>query len=171
MEIKCKTIEVLGDALLLKGVSGFSGIEQADLYDITIKRHREKRSLDANAYCWVLIDKLAQKLQGTTPIKKSEIYRDFVRNVGGNTGTVCCTEKSANAFCEVWQSNGLGWQAEKCESKIKGCVNVVIYYGSSTFDTAQMSRFINLVVDECKQQGIDTKTPYEIAEMLARWGE
>lgn len=35
------------------------------LYDLEIKEHRAKRSLDANAYCWVLINKIADVLRIT----------------------------------------------------------------------------------------------------------
>ena len=33
-------------------------------YDLTVKEHRKKRSLDANAYAWVLIGKLAGAILG-----------------------------------------------------------------------------------------------------------
>ena len=60
------------------------------LYDLTVKEHQKKRSLDANAYCWVLINKLADALR-LTP---KEIYRQAIQNVGGNyevipTNEVC----------------------------------------------------------------------------------
>ena len=54
-------------------------------------------------------------------------------------------------------------------SKIAGCVNVVLYYGSSTYDSAQMSRLIDLVVQECQAQGIETKTPEELALLKEDW--
>lgn len=50
-------------------------------------------------------------------------------------------------------------------SKIEGCTNVILYDGSSTYDTAQMSRFVNMVVDECKIQGIETMTPEELCKL------
>ena len=37
-------------------------IDPAKTYDLTVKPHRERRSLDANAYCWALLDKLADAL-------------------------------------------------------------------------------------------------------------
>ena len=41
------------------------------LYDLEVKEHRKKRSLDANAYAWVLINKIADALR----ITPKEIYR------------------------------------------------------------------------------------------------
>ena len=55
------------------------------------------------------------------------------------------------------------------ESKLPGCVNVVLYYGSSTYDTAQMSRLIDNIIQDCKAQGIDTRTPEEVARMKEEW--
>lgn len=49
--------------------------KQNRIYDCEIKEHREKRSLDANAYCWVLLDKLADAIHST----KEEIYLQKVR--------------------------------------------------------------------------------------------
>ena len=38
------------------------GLKPGKVYDVEIKEHREKRSLDANAYFWVLVDRLAETL-------------------------------------------------------------------------------------------------------------
>ena len=68
-----------------------------------------------------------------------------------------------------WELNGIGWQTDTMPSKIDGCTNVILYYGSSTYDTAQMTRLINNIVEDCKAQGIETRTPEEIENMLNLW--
>lgn len=136
------------------------------LYDLVIKEHREKRSLDANAYAWVLMDKLAE----ATGIPKVEIYREAVRNIGGNTETVCVKEKAAEKLRSTWSKNGIGWMSDLIDSKIPGCVCVVLYYGSSTYDTAQMSRLIDNLVYDCKLLGIETLTPEKLEQMKEEWG-
>ena len=135
--------------------------------DVEFKRHREKRSLDANAYCWVLIDRLAEKLR----IGKTEIYQNAIRDIGGNNTTVCVLNEAVDDLIEKWQRFGVGWIAEKQPSKLEGCTNVTLYYGSSLYDTEQMSRLIDYIVTECEEQGIDTKTPDEIANLLSLWEE
>lgn len=130
-----------------------------------IKPLHRKRSLDANAYAWVLIDKLAQ----ATGIRKDEIYREAIRNIGGTSTTVCVLDKAIPKLCESWRRNGLGWQTEIAPSKIDGCMNVVLYYGSSIYDTAQMSRLIDLLIQDCKQLGIETMPPHELAALEERW--
>lgn len=134
---------------------------------IEIKPYRERRSLDANAYFWVLCDKLAEKLNKG----KSELYRELIREIGGVSDTVCMINSAVERFCSNWQAKGLGWQTEAVESKLEGCTNVTVYFGSSTFDKAQMGRLLDLTIQECQEQGIPTETPDQIAEMKARWGE
>lgn len=65
--------------------------------------------------------------------------------------------------------HGLGWIAEPFERQIPGCTNVNVYYGSSTYDTAQMSRLIDLVVFDCKENGIETMTPEDLARLKGAW--
>ena len=132
---------------------------------IKIGKYREKRSNDANAYCWVLIGKLAEKLN----IPRDDIYRHAIRQIGGNYEVVCVLDTAVDNLCRGWQRNGVGWVTDTTKSKLKGCTNVFLYYGSSTYDTAQMSRLINIVVDACREQGIDTRTPDEIANLLSLW--
>lgn len=126
-----------------------------------IKAPKKRRSLDANAYMWVLLDKLSAVLQ----IEKTEIYKRMVKEIGGASEVVCVKNKAVDKLCEGWRHNGIGWQTDTFPSKLEGCTNVVLYYGSSTYDTAQMSRLVDLVVQECKQHGIETLTPSELERM------
>ena len=130
--------------------------------DVIVKKHRKKRSLDANAYAWVLIDKLAQR----TRLSKAEVYRNAIRNIGGVSETVCVVDKAVNRLCDGWSRNGLGWQTERFPSKIDGCTNVTLYYGSSSYDTEQMSALIDSLVQECKAVGIETMSPEELNSLI-----
>ena len=49
-------------------------------------------------------------------------------------------------------------------------MNVTLYYGSSTYDTEQMSRLIDNVVQDCKALDIETETPERLAMMMEAWG-
>ena len=134
---------------------------------IEVKPFRQRRSLDANAYCWVLIDKLAEKLGES----KETIYRQYITNIGGNSEVVCVLNKAVERLCEGWRRNGIGWQTQTFESQIRGCTNVILYYGSSAYDSVQMARLLDLIIQDCKQLGIPTETPNEIARLKAMWGE
>lgn len=133
---------------------------------LDVRQWRNKRSLDANAYFWQLADKLAAEMG----ITKTEVYRAAIRDIGGVSETVCVQEKACDSLCHAWESNGLGWQTERLPSKISGCVNVILYYGSSMYDTKQMSALIDKIVQDCQSVGIETKTPEEIASMMEQWG-
>ena len=130
--------------------------------ELTVKKWREKRSLDANAYAWVLIDRLSAELG----IPKEEIYRHAIRSIGGVSETVCVMDKAVDKLCAGWSKNGLGWHTERFPSQIAGCTNVILYFGSSTYDSRQMSALINSLVEECNQFGIETKSPEEIESLL-----
>jgi hypothetical protein len=145
----------------------FVGEMKDKKYEVTIKEFREKRSLDANAYCWVLLDKLAEVLREP----KEQIYRSYIREIGGNCEVVCVLNSAVDRLRKGWERNGLGWLTETEKSKIDGCTNVVLYYGSSTYDTKQMSRLIDLIIQDCKGCGIETLPPERLAGMIEEWGK
>lgn len=130
-----------------------------------IKAKKSLRSLDANALAWVLIDKLA----AATGVPSSEVYRRAVRDVGGNAEIVCVKAEAAAQLRKIWESRGLGWQTEDDISKLPGCVNVILYYGSSTFDTRQMSRLIDNLMQDARAVGIETMAPDKLAALLGEW--
>lgn len=128
-------------------------------------KFRNKRSLDANAYAWVLIGKIAEK----TNVPKEEVYREAIRGIGGNYDIVCIKEEAAESLRNAWAKNGIGWQSETMLSKLDGCTNVLLYYGSSTYDTEQMSRLIENIIQDCKALGIETKSQAEIDSLVKNW--
>jgi hypothetical protein len=142
-------------------------VEEFDGKDLKaeIKPFKAKRSLSANAYAWTLINKLADKLK----VSPQNVYQHTIRHIGGVSTIVCCQDRAVEAFRSGWESNGIGWQTEILDSKIDGCTNVICYYGSSEYDTEQMSRLIDNIVQDCKAVGIETMTPAELERMCAEW--
>lgn len=140
-------------------------LKDAEKLSIKIGEFKKKRSLDANAYAWVLISKIAEK----TNVAKNEVYRSVIKEIGGNSDTVCIQDHAVNQLCAVWQSNGIGWCTDTFPSKLEGCTNVILYYGSSTYDSSQMNRLINILTQECEQLNIETKSPAELASLLDSW--
>lgn len=132
--------------------------------NIDLKKYRKKRSNDANAYAWVLLG----ELQNVLNIPKEEIYRDLIRNIGSYE-IVPVKNEAVERFRQAWSKNGLGWITETMKSKLEGFTNVVAYYGSSTYNTKEMSRLIELLIEECKQFGIETKPQAEIDSLLKEW--
>lgn len=121
-------------------------------YELVIKEHRKRRSKDANAYFWEFLDQLATKMR----MGKRELYRELIRDIGGVSTIVCTKNEAVPVLIDKWSQNGIGWFADIEESKIEGCSNVILYYGSSTYDSSQMSRLIDRLIFECNIVGIDT---------------
>ena len=132
--------------------------------NIELKKYRKKRSLDSNAYAWVLLG----ELQNTLNIPKEEIYRDLIRNIGSYE-IIPVKNEAVERFRQAWSKNGLGWITEIMKSKLDGFTNVVAYYGSSTYDIKEMTRLTEMLVEECKQFGIETKPQAEIDSLLKEW--
>ena len=135
------------------------------LYDCEIKEHREKRSLDANRYYWELCGKLAKAIND----KPENIYRSHIRDVG-NYETICIQTRAVDDFKRRWCSNHLGRFVETRESKLQGCTTVLAYYGSSDFDSLEMSRLIDNCIQDCKAVGVETLPPDKIQLMKEEWG-
>ena len=124
----------------------------------------QKRSLSANAYAWALMNQLSAKLN--KPVL--EIYRETIRDIGGSSAIISIRADAEKAFKIGWESKGEGWQVHKLDEMATpqgAFYTLQCWYGSSVFDSAQMHRLIDLIVQECQQQGIPTMTPEEIAKL------
>jgi len=131
--------------------------------DIAVKEHRDKRSKNANSYCWVLVGKIAEELN----LPAREVYKHAIRHVGVYED-VEMPEKAAKLFAKSWQQRGIGWQTEKVDDTANGVI-LRAYYGSSTYDTKQMARLIDNIVSDCKELGIETMTPEELSALKDSW--
>ena len=134
---------------------------------VDIKKYTKRRSLDANAYCWAIIDQIAKKQH----IKKSEVYRNAIRDIGGVSDIVCVASYAVEHLCKGWEAHGEGWQTEATESAFDGFTNVTLWYGSSVYDTGQMSALIDSLKQDAEALGIPTMTERETDRLLELWGK
>ena len=137
-------------------------------YDLEIKQHRQKRSLNANNYSWKLTDELADKLiVAGVKLSKEECHAEMIFRYG----QVLCDENGEQVTYSTAQEIKLPefypYAKQIGESYLNGKIfkHYRIYRGSHTYDTREMSIFISGIVEECKEQGIDTDTP-EIKALL-----
>jgi hypothetical protein len=134
-------------------------------YSVEVKEKREKRSLDANAYFWRLLSDLAEAVGST----KEELYLRYVKDFGPFRDFVL-TEDEAKTFRTAWSMLGSGWPTEQVDFTPDGEKVVVrAYYGSSTYNTRQMSRLIDSVVEDCKAVGVETLPPDRLESMKEDW--
>lgn len=133
---------------------------------VEIKKASKRRSLDANAYCWVLVGEIAKKVG----LSKNEVYRKAILDSGVYT-VHCVPDKMLEQSIQDWESFGLGFQVETFPSKTKDCTNAIFYKGSHYYDSKQMAKLIDGLIHEAEQLGIPTITPKEAAELTAKWGK
>lgn len=130
--------------------------------DAVFRIFREKRSLSANNYAWQLINKLADVMEQPD----IEIYRQHIKEMGVYRD-IEINADAENTLKKVWQRYGIGWLAERVDfGEKENKVILRLWYGSSVYNTKQMSRFINGIVQDCKAVGIETMTPTEIAHLI-----
>lgn len=151
-----------------KEVRRFVAEKQDKLYIADLKLKRNKRSLDANSYFWVLCGKLAAILK----IPKTEIYRSYIQDIGDNFVTFDLPSVDVEKHKVSWEKDHKGRILEVLgQSEKDGYTSVICFYGSSDYNTKQMSCLIDMVVQDCKDQDIETATPDQIALMKARWAD
>lgn len=143
-------------------------IEQTKDKEFELKEYTEKRSLNANAYCWVLCDKIAKELskEGTVTTKEI-VYKDAITQIGSFEPMII-EEKAFENFERIWSRQGLGFIVQEVSRKDK-CIRVNCYYGSSTYNTKEMSLLINLLVELAESLNIETKSENEINSLLRSW--
>ena len=135
------------------------------MYELEIKEKKKKRSLDANAYCWVLLGELSKVLK----IPSNELYRQFIRQIGFYTIVPIKTE-AVEHYNDIWSSNGIGWFIDDLgDSKIDGYHNLKCYHGSSCYDSKEMAILIDEIVEVCKENDIETATGKELALLKEKW--
>lgn len=136
------------------------------IYTAVLKKFHKRRSLDANAYFWQLCGQLSAVIH----IPMQDIYRDLVRNIGDNFEILPIKNEAVERFRQSWGAGKLGWVVDEIgPSRMEGYTNVCAYYGSSVYDSRQMSALIDLMVQECRQQGIETMTALELDRLKGDW--
>lgn len=118
------------------------------------------RSNQSNKYMWSLIDKLAEK-QGKDYM---DVYKELIRKYGKFTW-VLVPEDEVNDFLLEWAEHGSGWYAERVKPKSNG-IACRVFKGTSMYQVDEMQNLIENIQSECKQYGIETMTPAELAQLV-----
>ena len=151
-----------------RDVSGDLDAMQGEL-KIKAVRWRMKRSLDANAYYWVLVGKIADALKTST----TEVHNEMLSRYGQ-------PEIIDDHLMTVILLDSIDWkQIEYLHLKPTTSTRVLddgklyrVYYvirGSHTYDSKEMSVLIDGIISEAKELGIETLPPDEIERMKQQW--
>lgn len=140
-------------------LSALTELADGKTYDVTIKQHREHRSLDSNAYAWSLITQIADALLAN----KQQVYEGMLVKYGQSETVSVLSSINISGYFKYYAAVG--------NSTLNGkeFTHYRVYKGSSEFDTKEMSVFLDGIVSDAQDLGIDTRTPDEIAEMKSLW--
>ena len=130
-------------------------------FDITIEQHREKRSINANNYAWLLQDRIAKILNRSIDDIHNQMVLDY-----GVLETYSIKKEAFNSAKRLFDYfEVLG------ESSVKGndFVHIRAGIGTHNYNTLEMSKFLDGVVQEAQQLGIETRTPKQLAELKSLW--
>lgn len=159
------------DIILTLNISGASDTELQDLSQcerLTLKltQYKPKRSLNANAYLWVLMDKLASMFESTS----EEVYEEMLQKYG----TLALDDDgmpytlTVKASVDMSKIDGhFKFYKESSDGKWK---SYFVILGSSQYNSAEMTRLLDGVISECKEVGIETIPPDEYERMMERYG-
>jgi len=147
-------------------IEQYDEIKDIPVLDIEVKKHRKKRSLDANAYSWKLITEIANVLRSS----KDEIYEILIVKYGqplfeDNQLVEVILPAEANPNILGLHLKNIGTRYDLNTEM----THYIVYRGQSEYDTREMSIFIDGIVSEAKDLGIETLTPDELERMKAAW--
>lgn len=140
---------------------------------VEMKKYRKKRSLDANAYYWKLVTKLADKLGQTNAWIHNDMLRKYgqIEEVDGKIVYLVIPDTEL-AYRKAYE--GQEYHI-KPTSEVKEGIDGIMYRtyimlrGSSSYNTKEMARLIDGLVGECKEVGIETLPPDEVERMMAAY--
>lgn len=168
MESKCEIASLVGDTLVivLNGANRheLESLEQGKDYRIKLSKWTEKRSLSANAYAFVLCTKIAQAIGSS----KDEVYEQMLQAYGTVDEDFPPITVIAGADMSITKEHWLRIDTRKVGGKDFDCYLRI--KGSSEMDKKEMAHFIDGIVFECKQLGIETLPPDELERLKEQWG-
>lgn len=131
--------------------------------DIDIKEHREKRSLNANAYFHKLVDELRQKLKISFAACKNHLITSYGQlEYIDDVPAVIKTNIEPERMREIETLHCLPIAVKEIE---EGAYWYRLYRGTHTYDSREMAMLIDGTIEECKEQGIETMTPNELERL------
>ena len=125
-------------------------------YDLKINKHRNKRSLDANNYAWHLINEISNALRRS----KEEVYLQMLKSYGQREYVSMLANVNPSRISKYYEEQGM---FKHNNNTFK---SYMFYIGTSQYDSREMAIFIDGLVQEAKQLGIETLEDIEIQELL-----
>lgn len=126
-----------------------------------VKEYRQKRSLNANSYAWVLINEMANVLRTS----KDEVYQEMLKRYGQNEVISVLSDIDISRFVKYYEVIGTG------HVQGKEFTHYRCFIGSSEYDSREMSILIDGIISEAELLGIETLPTTAIERMKALWNQ
>lgn len=120
-----------------------------------LREYHKRKTLSQNAYAWVLINEIANKVNKS----KEQVYLQMLKDYGQRTEILLKADVKVKTYFKYYEA------ISKIKKDDMEFIEYYLYKGSSQFDSKEMSIFIDGIVEEAKQLGIQTMTPNEIRKM------
>jgi len=128
-----------------------------------MKRYRKPRSLDANAYFHVLVNKIATTVGSSDDEVKRELVVKYGTVETDENGIPYGAMLPAGADVDKVYPYTRCFKTMELNGKTYRCY--LLYKHTHDMDSAEMSRLIDGTVSEAKELGIETMTPDQIREL------
>lgn len=135
-------------------------IQNCEKLSIKAVRHRNKRSLDANGMLWACIGDIAKALK----TDKWKVYLEMLKRYGKFT-YICVKPNVVDAVKAQWRECEVIGEVEVGEEKTKA-VQMLCYFGSSTYDSKEFSDLLDGVVSEMKEMGLSIPTSEDMKRAI-----
>lgn len=137
--------------------------------DIEIKKHREKRSLSANAYFHVLVNKIAAETGGSDEAVKRRLVVTYGAIDTDEDGLMVGFKLPANVDVDKIYPYVRYFDTREENGKLFKCY--LVYKHTSDMDSEEMARLIDGTITEAKELGIETDTPEQLAKIKEAWNK
>ena len=131
---------------------------KCELLDIEIKKHRERRSLDANALLWSCLGEIAAAIRSD----KWTVYLKMLKRYGKYTYIVV-KETAVDRMKQQWRECEVVGEITVNGEK---AVQMLCYFGSSLYDTKEFSVLLDGVISEMQEMGLETPTGRDMQRAL-----
>lgn len=136
-------------------------LDQDENKKFEIKPYHKKRSLNANAYAWALIGKIADVLRSS----KDEIYLEMLKKYGQSEIVSVLSDINVTGYFKYFE------EIATVRLQGKNFTHYKVFKGTSKYNTLEMAVFIDGVISEAEELGINTLPPDEVEKIKSLWGE
>lgn len=142
-------------------INEIAKLKDCEKVAIKMTKHRNRRSLDANALLWMCLGKIAEVLRAD----KWDVYLQMLKRYGKFT-YICVKPNVVDAMKAQWRECEVVGEVNINGQK---AVQMLCYFGSSTYDTQEFSVLLDGVITEMREMGLETPASEDMRRSLEQW--